>query len=87
MTDIPQIDDVRLVFDAREWGGRDVGDNEQFWHPATIVEVALEPERGPGVAHYQGGGIVRDHIATVRFAHDGRLSHGHFVSFMRRCTS
>lgn len=75
MRRVTRVGDRRLVFDAREWGGRDVGDNEQFWHPATILEVG--PERDPAGARY------RDQVAHVRFEHDGRVSRGHFVSTMR----
>lgn len=52
----------------RKWGGKDVGDNSQFWHAATIEAVRWD-------RHEQ--------VATVRFHHDGRLSAGHFVWAMR----
>jgi hypothetical protein len=62
--------DDRLVFDPVLWGGKDVGDNAQFWQRATILDVY--PDRDG-----------RDMLATVRFHHDGRVSRGHFMRMMR----
>lgn len=60
-----RVGDVMNVFDAREWGGRDVDDNSQFFHPATILELST---------------TCRDEqVATVQFHHDARVSRGHFV--------
>lgn len=56
-----------LVFDNVLWNGKDVGDNSQFWKEADILEI-----------HHNDGGKV----ASVRFHHDGRTSHGHFTSAM-----
>lgn len=75
MSERALVGDRRLVFDAQEWGGRDVGDNSQFWHPATLWAVAYEPTRNA-----RG---FREQIASVTFDHDGHVSHGHFVSCMR----
>jgi hypothetical protein len=58
-----------LVFDNVEWGGKDKGDNEQFWHPATILAVYTKGD---------------DLLARVQFHHSGRISSGHFVSAMRK---
>lgn len=60
-----------IVFDASEWeaAGYDQPDgNAQFYHPAEILEVS---------------GFGSDQVATIRFEHDGRISHGHFTSAMR----
>lgn len=60
-----------LVFDADEWkrAGYDQPDgNEQFWHRAKTVRT------------YERNG---DKLADVRFDHDGRISHGHFMRSMR----
>jgi hypothetical protein len=59
---------ARLVFDPVAWGGRDVGDNSQFWKPAKIVRT-----------YRSSDGLCVD----VRFDHDGRESHGHFLSGVR----
>jgi hypothetical protein len=59
------------VFDARLWGGRDVGDNSQFWKWATVLDV-------------EGHGKRK--TATVRFDHDGRVSRGHFVDGLRNAS-
>lgn len=66
----PRVGDVRLVFDSSEWmaAGGDVGDNSQFWHPATIQAIK---------------GVDGGFTATVRFHHDDRLNHGHFIDCMR----
>jgi hypothetical protein len=57
-----------LVFDAAAWGGRDVGDNSQFWREAELLERQ---------------GFGNRETATVRFLHDGRVSRGHFVFGMK----
>lgn len=57
----------RLVFDAKAWGGCDVGDNLQFWKKATIIDI-----------HGEGA----DRAADVRF-YDGKVSLGHLVSAMK----
>jgi hypothetical protein len=60
---------VRLVFDARLWGGKDHPDgNERYWKRATILALQGRGER---------------EMATVKFHHDGRVSRGHFTSMMR----
>lgn len=56
-----------FVFDADEWGGKDVGDNSQFYHPATILEVRWDR------------GML---VATIRWQHNNKLSKGHFVDSM-----
>lgn len=61
---------VALVFDPKLWGHKDVGDNSQFWKPATILLV-------------EGAGPRQ--TATVRFHHDGRVSRGHFTKCMLDC--
>lgn len=53
-----------LVFDNVLWGGKDVGDNSQYWKWANVLSVEGE-------------------TARVRFAHDGRVSRGHFCKDMR----
>jgi hypothetical protein len=65
--------ETMLVFDPVLWGGKDVGDNEQFWKPATILWRSLNEDG--------------DVVARVRFHHDGRISHGHFVTAMRSVVS
>lgn len=64
---------VMLVFDAAEWAGRDVGDNSQFWHEASILKRYCS--------------VRGDEYATVRFHHDGRISRGHLVDAMREAGS
>jgi len=32
--------DVKLVFDAKLWAGKDVGDNSQFYKEATILNMS-----------------------------------------------
>ena len=58
----------KLVFDPKLWNHRDVGDNSQFWKPATILSI-------------DGDGLRE--TATVKFDHDGRISHGHFLDGMK----
>jgi hypothetical protein len=58
-----------VVFDARLWGGRDVGDNSQFWKSATIIRTYWDCD----------GNLLAD----VQFDHDDRVSYGHFVDVMR----
>jgi hypothetical protein len=60
---------IKLVFDAKLWNGKDVGDNSRFWKPAEIIELD----------HYD----EREQTATVRFLHNNRISRGHFISAMR----
>lgn len=60
---------VARVFDAVMWGGKDVGDNQQFWQRAAILS-RYHNDRG-------------EDLATVRFFHDGRISRGHFVKALR----
>ena len=64
-----RVGEWRVVFDAKLWGGKDVGDNSQFWKTATITELD----------HTEHG----EEIATVMFHYDGRTSKGHFTSAMR----
>jgi hypothetical protein len=59
--------DTALVFDARLWGGQDVGDNSQFWQPCVLRH--LYRKRG-------------DLLAAVSWP-NGRTSQGHIVSMMR----
>lgn len=68
--DLPSIGSVMLVFDSSEWvdDGGDPDNYEPFWHPATITAIQ---------------GIDGGFTATVRFHHDDRLSHGHFIDRMR----
>ena len=54
-----------IVFDPKLWGGRDQGDNSQFWKPATLLRQ-YKDEYGRT-------------LIDVRFAHDGRESRGHFL--------
>ena len=59
-----------LVFDPLLWKGKDVGDNSQFWKPATILKVY----------RYHDGRWV----ANVRFDHrPERESIAHFLSGMK----
>jgi hypothetical protein len=62
--------DERCVFDAAEWGGKDVGDNSQFVHPALILR-RYTPFHSHGME-----------LATVLFLHNGRVSSGHFTHAM-----
>jgi hypothetical protein len=62
--------DTVMVFDAREWDGRDVGDNSQFWKPCRLLRV------------YQKHIFHGEQLATVRWP-DGRVSDGHIVSAFR----
>lgn len=63
-----------LVFDAKLWGGRDVGDNSQFWKRATIMSVHWRTDDQFGSEGW---------VATVQFHYDGRTSRGHFISAMK----
>jgi hypothetical protein len=58
---------TRLVFDAKAWGGCDVGDNSQFWKKATVIDIHTKGE---------------EKYADVRFS-DTKVSLGHLVSAMR----
>lgn len=59
-----------IVFDPKLWGGRDVGDNSQFWKEAEILHI-YRTRYG-------------EEVADVRFLHDGRISRGHFMYAIRR---
>lgn len=58
----------RLVFNSKKWGGRDQGDNSQFWENATILD------------QYQTE-INGEWLATVEWP-DGSVTTGHFMSSM-----
>jgi hypothetical protein len=61
--------DERYLFDGNEWrrAGFDQPDgNYQFWHPALILERTKSRDG--------------ENTATVLFLHDGRISHGHFIT-------
>ncbi len=60
-----KVGDQVIVFDPKLWGGKDSGDNSQFFKEATVCEI--DP---PG----------RDQTAVVKFHHDGRRSRGHFTN-------
>lgn len=57
----------RYVFNNLKWGGKDVGNNLQFWELADIVKEYRDPE----------GQILAD----VQWE-DGTITHGHFVNSM-----
>ena len=57
--------------DPIAWGGRDVGDNSQFWKLATILAT-----------YYVDGGRK---VADVRFHHDQRISRAHFTDGIKPC--
>lgn len=57
------------VFDPLLWGGKDVGDNSQFWKNAEILRTYSTDDG--------------EQVADVRFQHDGRISKGHFVFGMK----
>lgn len=57
-----------LVFDADAWNGKDVGDNSQFFKPATILRRYLTR--------------YGEEVADVRFD-SGRVSNGHFTNVMK----
>lgn len=63
------IGKVVSVFDPQEWNGQDQGDNSQFFHPATILDVYYSSDL--------------ELLADVRFHHDGRVSTGHIVSLIQ----
>lgn len=60
---------IMCVFDSHLWGGKDVGNNSQFWKNAEILKT-YKNEDGKN-------------LAEVRFQHDGRISTGHFIDRMR----
>ena len=64
-----EIGPRKLVYDAGLWGGRDQGDNSQFYKTAVILSEYVDSR----------GRLLAD----VRFDHDGRVSRGHFVDAMR----
>jgi hypothetical protein len=66
---------VMMVFDAQLWGGRDVGDNSQFWKRAKILRM-YAGSYNPTLRKY-------DILAHVEFEHDRRQSRGHFVEMMK----
>lgn len=53
-----------MVFDPVLWGGKDVGDNSQFWKKARAIKMYRDEHD--------------DLFVDVIFEHDGRLSRGHF---------
>jgi len=67
--------DEVTVFDPKLWGSRDQGDNSQFFKTATVLSVYYKRPNP-----YSSGGWLAD----VRFHHDGRVSHGHFVDCIER---
>lgn len=69
--------DIRLVFDPKLWGGKDKGDNSQFWKEAEILRTYHRPPSA-----YSSGG----ELADVRFLHDGRTSRGHFTNCMKEAS-
>ena len=60
-----RVGESLAVFDPELWGGRDKGDNSQFWKLATIENIWQD----------EHGRTLHD----VRFDHDGHLSRGHFL--------
>lgn len=58
-----------LVFDPILWGGRDVGDNSQFYKEAEILREYTD-DRGR-------------ELVDVRFLHDDRVSYGHFADGLK----
>jgi hypothetical protein len=61
-----EVGDQVLVFDSREWEKTgDIGDNRQFYKPATIRAL------------YQYDGFE---LADVQFRHREALSKGHFTN-------
>jgi hypothetical protein len=56
----------KIVFNAKKWNGKDVGDNSRFYEVATIIR------------QYTWEG---DDLADVEWS-DGSISRGHFVSAM-----
>lgn len=58
----------RTVFNPAKWGGKDVGDNSQFWERADILREYRDKDG--------------ELLADVRWP-DGTVSHGHFVSGMK----
>jgi hypothetical protein len=72
-----RVGDVAIVFDSKLWGGKDQGNNSQFFKPATILEIYPYG--------FDAHGRPRnERLATVRFHHDGRISKGHFVDMMSK---
>jgi hypothetical protein len=57
---------VLKIFDNKAWNGKDVGNNSQFWRPATVLNAYMS-DNG------------KDIFIDVRFHHDGRISKGHFL--------
>lgn len=58
----------KLVFNARKWNNKDVGDNSQFWEKALLLHV-YEDEKGR-------------ELATVLWE-DGNITTGHFTDGMK----
>ena len=68
------IGDKVIVFDALLWNGKDVGDNSQFFKPATIVSLYTRDKK------YSK---KQELLADVNFEHRG-LSKGHFVDSIKK---
>lgn len=74
MTDKIRIGDHVLVFDGLLWKGRDIGDNSQFWKPATILDV-----------YRYGSCWTGEWVADVKFDHrPDKVSQAHFCKTLRR---
>lgn len=68
-----QPGDTVKVFDAKVWGGRDgPNGNAHCFKEATVLSTHLTEDK------------YRDHVATVRFHHDGRISKGRFTDGMEK---
>ncbi len=66
-----------IVFDPILWAGKDLGDNSQYWKPATVLKVYRD----------NGRWTTGDWVVDVVFDHrPAQISHGHFTTFIRRET-
>jgi hypothetical protein len=63
--------DRARFFDALLWNMKDVGDNDQFWKPATVVNVQEGTYAGAPLVD-----IVFDHRPD-------QVSKGHFSTFTK----
>jgi hypothetical protein len=63
-----KVGDHVLVFDSKEWSKTgDIGDNSQFFKPATIIKIRQTKDS------------FKEWLADVKFD-NGNISYGHFQS-------
>ncbi|MDP4224757.1 MAG: hypothetical protein Q8910_00105 [Bacteroidota bacterium] len=76
-----KIGDKVLVYDSRTWDliGFDVDKNEHCWQPAIIEDIKFNViSTGDFECYFDP--VLFD----IRFLHDNRLSHCHFLSSVKK---